>query len=51
VEGKEIEEVEEVKVLRGRGMAGAGDDKTKAKRVFTGHDTKDYRNCQYIKLA
>jgi hypothetical protein len=36
-------------------MSGAGSGckangrESKVRRVFTGYDTKDYRNCQYIK--
>ena len=49
MEGKEIEEVEGVKKL-GTEVALEGDgSETMVWRVFTGYDTKDYRNCQSIK--
>jgi len=49
LEGKEIEEVEGVKKL-GTEVALEGDgSETMVWRVFTGYDTKDYRNCQSIK--
>jgi hypothetical protein len=51
LEGKEIEEVEEVKGFRTGRKCEAREAETKAWRVLTRHDTKNYRNCQYIKLV
>ena len=47
--GKKIEEIEGVKQLRtGKGYV-VPEGETEARRVFTGHDTNNYRICQYIK--
>jgi len=49
MEGKEIEEVEQLKELRTGRRCKAGDGETMVRRTFTSNDTKDYRNCQYLK--
>jgi hypothetical protein len=49
MEGKEIEEVEEVKGDSREARMKQVADGREAKSMFTGHDTKDYRSCQYIK--
>jgi hypothetical protein len=46
LEGKEIEEVEEVKKLRRGALLGRGAGETRARRVFTSYDRADYRSCQ-----
>ena len=49
LEGKEIEEVEEVKGIGLRRLLGRGAGETMVCRVFTSYDRTDYLNCQCIK--
>jgi len=49
LEGRGIEEVEEVKKLGTEVMLEGDGGETMVWRVFTSYDTKNYRNCQGIK--
>ena len=49
LEGKGIEEVEEVKELGTEVVVEGDGGETIVWRVFTGYDTKNYRSCQDIK--
>ena len=49
LEGKGIEEVEEVKKLGTEVMVEGDGGETMVWRVFTSYDTKNYRSCQDIK--
>ena len=49
LQGKEIEEGEEVKGCARGVLLWEGAGETEVRRVFTGHDRADYLSCQYIK--
>jgi hypothetical protein len=48
LEGKKIEEVEDVKEFRKGKMCKADDVETKVRRTFTSYDRSVCRNCQYV---